>query len=111
MSVMPASAIDRPITRPSELELPPEARLVLANLTPFGRQHFIDEIFLAMEEAKRRDDWRPVQRVVRAWYRTLILRSDPKYAANLRSGGAPDRGEARTMEQIRSEFTPARADP
>jgi hypothetical protein len=85
--------------------------MVLANLAPFGRQRFIDEIFLAMEEARRINDWRPVQRVVGAWYKTLVLRSDSEYLANLRAADTPGRGEARTIEQIRAEFTPPRAEP
>jgi Family of unknown function (DUF6247) len=65
---------------------------------------FIDELLEAMEGATRENDLAPVQRVIGAWYRTLVLRSDPHYAANLQAAGDPDRGEAFTIDDLRARY-------
>jgi hypothetical protein len=55
---------------------------ILSSLTDHGKKRFGKEFSEALE-ASQSDDMRPVQCVVEAWYRTLIIRQDAKYFENM----------------------------
>jgi hypothetical protein len=74
----------RPISRPGDLNLPPEVFDVLLNaLTDEGRANFERDLLQAIQRAQERNNLRPVREVLEAWYRTLIVRQHPDYEANV----------------------------
>jgi hypothetical protein len=95
------------IRRPEEIAIPPEMRAVMARLTPEGAQLFVAEMLEALEQAQAANDLAPVQRVLNAWFRTLILRSDPGYEAHLRAADDEDRGEPLSIEDLRARYKSA----
>jgi Family of unknown function (DUF6247) len=78
---------------------------VFERLTPAGQRKFIKELMESLEASVGDDDLRPLQRVLLAWYRTLILRSDPQYRKNLQAGkSGRGRGKALTVADVRARF-------
>jgi hypothetical protein len=74
----------RPISRPGDLDLPPEVFDVLLNaLTDEGRANFERDLLQAIQRAQERNNLRPVREVLEAWYRTLIVRQHPDYEASV----------------------------
>jgi hypothetical protein len=67
------------IERPQDLNLPPETETVFAHLTKHGAEVFSQEITRALLQAQDKGNLRPVKDVVEAWYRTLLLWSQPGY--------------------------------
>ncbi len=75
------------ISRPADLHLPPEVQEVFRDLaphlTPSGQANLINELIAAVEESRQKNDLVPLQNVIAAWYRTLIVRRDPEYTKNM----------------------------
>lgn len=88
------------ITRPEDLGLPPEADEVLSHLTPGGSAAFSQEIMRALMQAQSKGNLRPVRDVVEAWYRTLVLRSQPDYMESIAWAQATHPREGSVAEEL-----------
>lgn len=77
MSAMSAAKV----RTPEGLTIPPRSKVaaVLENLTDEGAKRFVGELLAALEDAKQEGDLAHVNRVVEAWFRTLLLRMDPEH--------------------------------
>jgi DnaJ-domain-containing protein 1 len=67
------------ITEPQQLDLPPRAQEVLANLTDDSQREFISELLESLELAREHNDLRPTRDVIEAWYRTLLAQNQAEY--------------------------------
>ena len=74
-------------------------------LTEYGRRDFVTEL---VEAAMSDNPYGKARRVVKAWYQTLIVLSDPDYEENVKLARQmrPSKGE--TVEQLRRKFGLAR---
>lgn len=96
------------IREPRYLELPPEADRAYEELSPYltneGREAFLRELIHALVVSHAENNLRPVQDVIAAWYRTLLLRSDPNYEENIKRArrSRPRRGVP--LEEVRKRF-------
>lgn len=92
------------LVAPSQLRLPMPEQMnaVLPHLSPDGTSAFLSEVLAALQEAQTNNDLRPVQEVVEAWYRTLLLRQHPEHAEAIHR---PTVGEPTlTIDQLRAEL-------
>lgn len=69
------------LVAPSQLRLPMPEQMnaVLPHLSPEGTSAFLHEVLTALQAAQANNDLRPVQEVVEAWFRTLLLRQHPEH--------------------------------
>lgn len=97
------------VRAPSDLELPLPAQLdaVWPALTPDGAQSLARELLAAVREAKEKDDLRPVQEVIEAWYRSLLfIQKHGSEGALLKEVEKEEEGDADllSLEQVRAEL-------
>lgn len=64
---------------------------------------FIKEVLVALGAAKAADDLRPVTDVVEAWYRTMLVRRGPRFAALKRAARKPPT-KCLTIEEVRAQL-------
>jgi len=81
--------------------------LLLAHLTPAGRGTFFGEMKQAMESGSLEGP-DSVAWVVERWLRTLAIRHNPEYAANMASVGT--RSRRQTTEELLAEVERMRAE-
>jgi uncharacterized protein DUF6247 len=105
---MPRAASVADIRQPADLVLPPELEEVFSeffpHLTEADWAQFIRELAQAFVASKEKNNLRPLQEVIHAWYRTLVVRDDPDYEANVRAArrARPKRGVS--LEELRERF-------
>jgi hypothetical protein len=92
------------ITSPGQLELPPQASEVFAELQEPGRQMFVLEIVDALQKSRRANDLRPVQDVVLTWYRTLTAKQSPRFEASVEWALSGGEGEELTAEEFHDRY-------
>lgn len=101
------AADTRPISRPRDLDLPPEVfDVLLESLTEQGRANFERQLLEALRLAQKRNNLRPVREVLESWYRTLVVRQHPDYQASLAAARQePYReGEGETVDELMREL-------
>lgn len=92
------------IRHPEDLHLPPEAVEVFRHLSKEGSAIFSQEIVQAVIDSQRKGNLRPLEELIEAWYRTLLLRQDPSYAKNKTSARRSRPRKGQTIEQIRERL-------
>ena len=88
----------------AELHLPPRMGEVLGQLKPDAARRFIAEISEALASAQESNDRGPVRDVVEAWYRTVLVAGDPRYAQNVAAAGRSRPRHGETLDQVRRRF-------
>jgi Family of unknown function (DUF6247) len=95
----------RPISRPGDLDLPPEVFNVLLNaLTDEGRANFERDLLHAIQRAQQRNNLRPVREVLESWYRTLVVRQHPDYAASMAWARGSEDEDGKTVDDLMREI-------
>jgi hypothetical protein len=79
---------------------------VLANLSPQGEQLFRTEVLEAIRKSITSNDLRPIQEVLEAWYRTLVLIKDPAFSKKVQWAldNPPKREAGRDAKDFRREI-------
>src|SRR5688500_334500 len=90
--------------------LPPQVIDVFQELTPHlteeGHTQLTMELIKALDLSGRIGNAQPVNDVISAWYRTLVLRSQPDYDDVMAEAWDEEslEREALTVEEMRAEF-------
>ena len=96
------------ISRPKDLEMPPEARQVFNDLFPHltedGKQDLVNDVMEAVERAQRENNLRPLQETIEAWYHTLIVMNDEGFDASLKRARRSRPKSGLTVQQLRTRF-------
>ena len=97
----------RPISSPSDLDLPPEVFDVLLNaLTDEGRANFERDLLHAIQRAQERNNLRPVREVLESWYRTLVVRQHPDYEESMAWARNSKDTDGMTVDELMREIRP-----
>lgn len=99
-----ASSTAEEIRSPADLDLPPQAHEVFQNLSPYGREVFIGELFEALDESARKDNLRPLKDTIEAWYRTLIVRQDPNYEDNMKRAARSHPRKGISLDEVKGRI-------
>ncbi len=106
------------IRHPREFTLPASTDAIIAMLDELNQEDLAEmakAFFEALDVSRQKDDLRPVQRVLEAWYRTTLLRRDPEHAqltreAHARAAGhVPSDVETQTVDELRDDIARRRA--
>src|SRR5690348_5300933 len=106
------------IRHPREFTLPASTEAIIGMLDELSQEDLAElakEFLEALDASRQKDDLRPVQRVLEAWWRTTLLRRDPEHErltkeAHARAEGKlPSRIETQTAEQLRDDIARRRA--
>lgn len=96
------------ISRPKDLEIPPEARQtfrdIFPHLTDEGKEHLVNEIMEAVERAQQENNLRPLQETIEAWYNTMIVMGDKGFGPNLKRARRSRPKSGFTVQQLRTRF-------
>lgn len=95
--------------RPSDLRISDEVAEAFATLSPHltakGQQQFTREIVAALRDASKQNNLAPVQDVIEAWYRTLVVMSAPGHEEEMARGeGDPDPANAESLDDLRKRL-------
>jgi hypothetical protein len=92
------------LRRAADLRLPPRLNDVLGRLRPDDAGRLNREMVVALDTAEATNDLRAMRDVIEAWYRTVLVSTDPRFNANMSTAARsrPRRGES--VEDLRRRY-------
>lgn len=80
-------------------------QFVFNHLTADGKKVFLEEVLTARKRRRSKDQAVAVSKVIRGWYRTTIIRTDPRYIERMERAQAEPPGRYRmTLDEVQARL-------